>query len=274
MSFGTSPVASAPAPVDKSKYTLFNPTPQKDLRDINALYNGPYTVDAGHVQIEHVPVLYAYDHNAGSGGNTTATFLQLGATTFRLGLLNNLDLGATIAPRLEFRSHDRMTGVTTTQRGLGDLTLRTKLNFWGDDVGSTALGLVSFLKVPINQGGVGNPYFEGGMGLPLAVELPKGWWLGVTPELHIFHDINGGNGYHLDFFSTVFFWHKIYGNLSGYVESSNWASAEHGSAWISTVDVGLTYVWGVHLQLDAGAFIGASHAANDIAPFLGVSYRF
>ena len=261
-------------PVDKSRFTFFHPTPAESLRDMNALYNGPYTVDAGHVQSETVLGLYAHDRNSPAGSKVTTDFLSLGATTLRVGLLNNLDLGATFAPRIILRVHDRVAGTTTIQRGTGDLTLRAKLNLWGNDSGSTAFGLVGFVKLPTNQDRLGNNHVEGGIGFPLAAELPWGWWLGLTPEFHCFHDVNGGDGYHLNFASTAFLWHKITGSLSGYVESSNWISAEHGTPWLSTVDLGLTYVWGRHIQLDAGAYVGATRAANDITPFLGLSFRY
>ena len=274
MSFNTSPSPAPGTSVDKSQFNLFKPTPKENLRDINALYNGPYTVDAGHFQTETVVGLYAYDHNTEKGADFASSFTTYGSTTFRLGLLNNVDLGVTVVPHAEYRSRDRITGAIFSQSGFGDLTLRAKWNFWGDDAGSTAFGLVGFLKVPTSPIGVGNGYYEGGIGLPLAVELPKGWWLGITPEFHIFHDVNGGNGYHLNFNSTFFLWHQIVGNLSGYIESSNWITSEHPSPWISTLDLGVTYVYGKHLQLDGGAYIGMTPAANDIAPFLGISFRF
>lgn len=258
---------------DKSRFTLFNPTPGENLRDINALYNGPYTVDAGHLQIEAVALLYAHEHNTAKGADVTTSLLSFGSTTLRLGLLNNLDLGLTVPPHIQVRTRDRATGTTTTQSGVGDLTVRAKLNLWGNDGGSTAFGLVSFVKLPTNQDNLGNNHVEGGIGLPLSAELPWGWWLGVTPEFHCFHDA-GGHDYHLNFFSTVFLWHPIRGNLSGYVESANWVSTESGSPWISTLDVGVTYVWSRHVQLDLGAYIGVTRAANDISPFLGISYRF
>lgn len=258
---------------DKSRFTLFNPTPGENLRDINALYNGPYTVDAGHLQIEAVALLYAHEHNTANGADVTTSLLSYGSTTLRLGLLNDLDLGLTVPPHIQVRTRDRATGTTTTQSGVGDLTVRAKLNLWGNDGGSTAFGLVSFVKLPTNQDNLGNNHVEGGIGLPLSAELPWGWWLGVTPEFHCFHDA-GGHDYHLNFFSTVFLWHPIHGNLSGYVESANWVSTESGSPWISTLDVGVTYVCSRHVQLDLGAYIGVTRAANDISPFLGISYRF
>jgi len=260
-------------PPDKNRYTLFNPTPADQLRDINALYNGPYTVDAGHVQLETVPLLYIQEHSTADGADVMTRVYSYGSSTLRLGLLNNWDVGVTLAPHIRVRTHDRVADTVTKQSGLGDLTLRTKLNLWGNDGGSTAFGLVGFAKLPTNQDNLGNNHVEGGVGFPLAAELPWGWWLGVTPEFHWFHDVNG-EGYHLNFSSTAFLWHKIAGNLSGYIETANWVSAESGSPWISTLDLGLTYVWGKHVQLDAGAYIGLTRAANDFTPFIGIAFRY
>lgn len=266
-------LGGAAAAIDKSHFNLFKPTPSEHLRDMNALFNGPYTVDAGYVQLETVAVLYSYDHDTAGGADSTTKYFSFGSTALRLGLLNNVDVGATIAPHIRVRTRDRVSGASTTQNGFGDVTLRAKINLWGNDGGSTAFGLSPFLKLPTNQDGLGNRYVEGGLGLPLAIELPWEWWLGVTPEFHCFHNVSGG-GCHLNFASTAFLWHKIAGDFSGYIESSNWISTERGSPWISTVDLGLTYVWGTHVQLDAGAYIGVTRAAADITPFLGISFRF
>jgi Putative MetA-pathway of phenol degradation len=258
---------------DKSQFHLFKPTPKELLRDMNALYNGPYTVDAGHVQVESVLGLYAHDHYTGDGSDVTTRFLSLASTTIRLGLLNNWDLGVTVPPHIVLKTHDHIAGSHRTQSGVGDTVLRSKLNFWGDDGGSTAFGLVTFAKLPTSQDGIGNEHVEGGVAFPVALELPRGWWLGITPEFQCFHDVND-RGYHMNFASTVFLWHPIVGNLSGYVESANWVSAEPGSPWISTLDLGFTYVWGRHVQLDLGTYIGLTRAANDITPFFGFSFRF
>jgi hypothetical protein len=268
------PTLGGEAPkADKSQYTLFHPTPRDLLRDINALYNGPYTVDAGHVQLEIVPVLFAYDCNAPGGAPVTTKFLSLGGSTLRLGLLNNWDIGATFAPRWELRTRNRVTGERTTQQGIGDLTLRTKLNLYGNDGGPRAFGLTGFIKLPTNQDNLGNRHVEGGMGLPVALELPKGWWLGITPEFQWFHDFYG-DGHHFNFASTAFLWHSIAGNLSGYVEFYDWVSAERDVPWVGTVNVGLTYIVNKYIQLDAGAYIGVTRSANDITPFLGIAFRY
>ena len=56
--------ATSPVP-DKSRFTLFNPTPRALMRDMDTdrpdTTESPYTVDAGHVQIEFSLTEYARD---------------------------------------------------------------------------------------------------------------------------------------------------------------------------------------------------------------------
>jgi hypothetical protein len=64
------------------------------------------------------------------------------------------------------------------------------------------------------------------------------------------------------------------GELSGYVEFFSSVSTEDDSEWIGTVDLGLTYGVSADIQLDAGVNIGVTRAADDINPFVGISWRF
>src|SRR5438034_3037584 len=93
--------ASALAAVtDKSQFTLFNPTPQDLMRPMNTdrpdVTESPYTVDAGHVQLELSLLEYTYDDDG------TSQFSQFSVTpaNFKVGLLNNTDLQFVFEPYL------------------------------------------------------------------------------------------------------------------------------------------------------------------------------
>src|SRR5258706_4958287 len=64
------PISGQPA-VDKSAFHLFNPTPANDLREMDTDGPGatesPYTVDAGHFQVEMALVSYTTDNNSSGG---------------------------------------------------------------------------------------------------------------------------------------------------------------------------------------------------------------
>jgi hypothetical protein len=66
----------------------------------------------------------------------------------------------------------------------------------------------------------------------------------------------------------------IIGDLAGFVEFFSAVSTEEDSEWIGTVDVGLTYALTEDIQLDAGVYIGVTRSADDVNPFLGLSWRF
>ena len=67
--FASSLVAAAISPVpDKSSHTLFNPTPDTLMREMSTdrpdASESPYTVDAGHYQMESDLIARTRDHDA------------------------------------------------------------------------------------------------------------------------------------------------------------------------------------------------------------------
>jgi hypothetical protein len=266
--------ASEPA-ADKSRYNFFNPTPRELMRDLSAdrpdLTESPYTVDAGHFQIEMDLVNYSHDrHNR---DRETIDSYSVAAVNLKAGLLNNVDLQLILEPYISTRIKDRSTGSTSKHNGFGDITTRLKVNLWGNDGGETALALMPFIKLPTNQDDVGNEAVEGGLIVPFAMELPAGWGLGAQTEVDFIED-GDEDGYHAEFINTVALGRDIVGNLAGYVEFFSLVSTESDSDWIGSVNGGLTYAVNADLQLDGGVNFGVTRAADDITPFVGVTWRY
>lgn len=264
---------SAPPKIDKNGYNLFNPTPRTALREMEALYRNPYTVDAGHAQIETYVVGYAYERQTATGADGRTETWRVAPTTLKLGLLNSVDIELETSPYTRVRTVDRLTGTTSTRSGFGDLIPRAKFNLWGNDGGPSAAALLPFIKIPTSQDGLGNNSVEAGLGLPIGLQLPFQWWLQLSPELSLLRNVDDG-GYSPGFSNTIYLWHAIAGKLSGYIEFSSWVSFERTSGWIGTIDFGMTYMIGRDIQLDAGVLIGVTRAAPVANPFLGVSARF
>ncbi|KAF0180186.1 MAG: hypothetical protein FD161_964 [Limisphaerales bacterium] len=267
---------AADAPPDKSQYHLFNPTPPQWLREMSTdrpdKTESPYTVDAGHFQIEMDLVNYSYDkYNPARDGTIVRTW-GIAPINLKVGLLNNLDVQLVLQPHTYVHTSDPAAGVSK-QRGFGDLVTRVKWNLWGDDGGATAFALMPYLKLPTNQDQLGNHSVEFGLIAPLAVELPAGWGMGLMTQLDVVRDTTS-SGYHPEFVNTVTFGHDIVGDLGGYVEFYSSVSAERGSSWVGTVDLGLTYALTKNIQLDAGINLGVTRAADDWNPFVGISWRF
>src|SRR5688572_24804065 len=73
---------------DKSGYTFANPVPAAELRELSTdrpdQTESPYTVDAGHFQVESDLVNYTRDRD----GNIRTTDLSLAALNLKVGLTN------------------------------------------------------------------------------------------------------------------------------------------------------------------------------------------
>jgi hypothetical protein len=263
--------------VDKNQYHLFNPTPRELMREMSTdrpdKTESAYTVDAGHFQFEMDVLNYSYDRDNGLPGDTTIESVAIAPINLKLGLCNRADVQLVLEPYTSVRTHMRATRQVEKQRGFGDVTVRLKGNMWGNDGGLTALALMPYVKLPTNQDDLGNNSVEGGLIVPLAVELPWGWGMGVMTQFDFIRD-ESGSGHHPEFVNTVTFAHDIVGNLGGYVEFFSAVSTERGSEWIGTVDAGLTYALTEDIQLDAGINIGVTRSADDWNPFLGISWRF
>ena len=270
-------IAANAASPDKSQYNLLNPTPRELMREMVTdrpdKTESPYTVDAGHYQLEMDVFNYSVDHYNGIPGDQRFEALAIAPINIKAGVLNNLDVQLILQPYISLRDHNVAARVVNEERGFGDLISRVKLNFWGNDSGPTAFGVMPYIKLPTNTDHVGNNSVEGGVIFPFAASLPYAFAIGFMTELDIKRDVLG-DGHHPEFVNTITFGRDIVGNLAGFVEFSSSVSTESGSEWVGTFDCGLTYMLTRDMQLDAGVFLGVTRSAPDINPFLGFSWRF
>jgi hypothetical protein len=272
-----SPVPAATESMDKRQFHLFNPTPAAHLRELSTdrpdKTESAYTVDAGHFQVEMDLVTFERDHDTAAGADVVTESWAVSPVNLKVGLLNNLDFQLVLETYNHVRTQDRVSGTTTTQRGFGDVTPRLKWNLWGNDEGATALAAMPFVKFPSNQDHLGNNAVEGGIIFPLAVDLGRGFGLGMITQFDFVQNSDNSR-YHPEFINTVTLGHDIIGRLGGYVEFWSLVSTESGSEWQGTVDLGLTYGLTDNVQLDAGVNLGVTRSAPDVQPFLGLSFRF
>jgi hypothetical protein len=272
-------VSAAESAADKTRFNLFNPTPSALLRELATdrpdKTECPFTVDAGHIQVESDLAVYSRDRDRDRGEDSQTDAWSLAAVNIKFGLTNSSDFQVVLEPFLRVKSVDRSTQPATVERnrGFGDVTLRYKVNFWGNDGGSSALGLMPFVKLPTSQHGLGNRAVEAGVILPYNRSLAGGWELGTQLELDVMSNEKRG-GHHAEYVSSITFGHDLAGALGGYVEVFSQHSAQRGSRWVGTLDLGLTYGVSRDIQLDAGVNLGLSDAAADVEFFSGISVRF
>jgi hypothetical protein len=249
---------------DKSQYSLLNPTPREHMREMSTdrpdTTESPYTVDAGHVQIE--TTLFGFAKDDGVEGYT------FGDVNFKVGLTNRTDLQL-IVPFFERESG----GDAADGSGIGDLTVRWKWNLWGNDGGQTALALMPFVKTPTAGHDLGNDEVEGGLIIPLSVSLGERVGLGVMAEFDIVHDEASGD-HKMDFLNTVTCGFDLTERWGAYIEFVSVATTREDASWEGYANGGLTYAVTDDFVLDAGVVVGVNDAAEDFATFVGFSYRY
>ncbi len=271
--------AGSPAPAsapDKSGFTVFNPTPVADLRplctDRPTKSTGPCTVDAGHFQVESDLFNVTID----TAGPTSIDTYLITNPTLKLGLTNSIDVEASISPYEIVTVRDHATGLRTSHGGVGDLYLRVKWNLLGDDSGNLAIAIVPYIKAPTADHIIGNGALEGGVIVPVSINLPKGWSLVVDPEVDDLRNADD-NGRHANTSGLVSFSHAVSKEVTASVEL--WSDVNldpTGTVTQASFDLGLAWIPSKipTFQLDGGVNLGLDRSTPAAQLYVGASKRF
>ncbi len=276
MAAGLLALAGAAAAADKSGYSLANPVPRALLRELSTdrpdQTESPYTVDAGHFQVELDFFNYTRDHATAGGADVHRRDWSVAPLNLKAGLTNRMDLQLMIDPAVSSRVEDRGAGTTEKVSGFGDVTTRLKINFWGNDGGRTAFAMMPFVKWPLPASGIRNGETEGGVIFILGFELPAGWGAAVMTEVDFVSDGTGGRD--TEWLNTITFAHDLTDRLGGYLEFVAVTGDAPGFKWQGQFDAGLTYAINDDTQFDLGCNFGITASAPDYQPFVGLSRRF
>ena len=261
---------------DKNQYNLFNPVPDDQLRPMTldgpGATESPYTVDAGHFQLEMT--LYnqgSYEEDF-DGVAYSYKWWGIGPITLKLGLLNHLDVQLILEP-YSHAVESEAGNYRIEQSGIGDTSLRFKLNLWGNDGGRTALAVIPYFKFPTSEAGLGNDHFEGGIVLPFSLELPGEIYLGLTSKIGSIKE-EGDANYHAAYENSVSLSRTLLGNLEGYVEFFSEVSAQPASQWIGTFDTGIAYWLSEDLQVNTSVEVGVNRWSPDWHFGVGMAWRY
>lgn len=223
----------------------------------------PFTIDAGHVQLELEAASYTRDRSEG----VRTTEWALAPFNLRYGLTSRTEFAVLVSPhqRVSTRSPG---GPRTTVRGFGATTLRTKVNFQGNDGGGTAYGMIADLKLPTAAAGLDNDKVEGALTFPAAYEVGAGWSGGAMTSVEF---VSTDTGRRAVWVNTVTFARELAENLGAFVELT---SAVGDGAHRATFNCGVTRRLGPRLQLDGGVNVGLSRSAADLTVFAGLARKF
>ncbi len=254
------------ADASAADHSWSNPVPRGELRALSTdrpdATESPFTVDAGHVQIEASVAAY-------SRVDAVTTEWNVAPVNVRVGLRSDFELQFLFDGYLQSRTAASATAPVMTRTGFGDVTLRAKYNCWGNSGSGSAFGILPFLKLPTNSGGVGNRSFEGGLILPVSLSFGV-WSVSAMTEIEWVRN-SADNGYAAAWTNSVSIGRELSSKLAAFAEL---ASTAGEGGHVFGFNCGLTYAVHADLQLDCGANFGLSRAAPDLAVFGGVTVRY
>jgi hypothetical protein len=264
---------------DRSQYTLFNPVPDRLLRELTTdrpdITESPFTVDAGHMQIEST--LFGFARSARDANGAISDSYELGTTNIRIGLTSNTEAGVIWQPYGVVRTHGGPAG-TVQQSGIGGLEVRGKVNLWGNDTygkpGSSALALLPFVVFPTDRhNGISPEFAEGGLIVPFTLKLSEKFELATNAGITWTRD-DAAAAYHAEYLASASLSYAWNEKLSTYYEVAGRFHTGDPRGDIVVLNTGVTYQLGKNVQLDAGVNLGVTPAADRINPFTGLSVRF
>lgn len=130
----------------------------------------PISVDKGHYQLEMDFFNMTRDRERDGGLDLRTTESAISAFNFKYGLTDNTDIQFVLDTYLRSKTKNMRTGAVLDKiDGVGDLTIRYKYNFFGND-GGNAFALMPFVKLPTNSNGLENKKVEGGVIIPYAID--------------------------------------------------------------------------------------------------------
>lgn len=258
---------------DKSQYHIFNPTPRDEMREMvsdQTLFTyTPFTVDAGHFQIEADIVDYYYDHFKKGGQDIKTEGWSFGLMTLKAGLCDRADLQLSFSPLYEeFTTRDRVAGTRTKDSGFGDITLGSKINLWGNDGGNTALALVPYVTFPTAYY---NNEYAGGIDVPFTIQMPWKVRLGLLSGIE-FYD-NAANDLHARFYNGISLRRPVAfeDRLDLYAEFFTGIREEDGD-WFGLVNAGVAFQLTKNTEIHLGSAFGVKNT-DDFNPYIGFSWR-
>lgn len=261
-----------PSPYDSAHFSWRKPVPRNRLRELQpdrpGVTESPFTVDAGHFQLEMDALRLV---NGGAGNDDRRRELHLAYSMLKLGLSRRTDVQLEVP--LYSVARQRPADAPDWQErhaGFGDVTVRVKHNFLGDDQdGSLAMSVIGYVRLP-SGGAAGDGAAEYGAVLPIDIELSDKANLEAQLETDLNYDREQGQRYVRFIPSTALeydFTEKV-GLVTEAV--AMWNTEQR--RWLASTNIAPIFKLTPNLQLDLGTHI-ALNRLTDHEYFVGLTFR-
>ncbi len=224
----------------------------------------PATVEPGRFLLEMDALSLVIDRE----GLEKFTAVGAGLALVTTGITENWDVQ--VGAELYISQRYESGNFTERNTGIGDVYVRTKWNFYSDEMLSMAV--IPFVKIPTNSGGVGNDSVEGGIILPWEVYLVGGFTMNAMVELDFVRNA-ADDGYDALWYASASVGRSFTSRLSVYAELD--AQKTSGdSSWQSTLGVGAYLAISEVLSWDFAMYRGLSRNAPDWNPVVHLNIGF
>jgi hypothetical protein len=270
--------AAAAADPSQTHYSFFNRTPAESMREMTTDRLGatetPYTINAGHAQVETDLIRYSITSDESFGTVRDYTFYGW-APKLRFGLCERAEVQLQAAYshfQTDFTNPTFPAANYSYSEHWWMLTPAVKINILGNDEGPFALALTPFVTTPLTKPDYLTTEF--GLKVPLAIKLPEDFSLRLMSGFQTMEVQTSSRRYDTYFVRNSINLSKRFEKLTVYTEFATALVASRPDRWGGFVDFGAGYQVTKDLQLDAGIAFGVTDNSADYNPFAGFSYRF
>jgi len=229
----------------------------------------PYTVDEGAIQLELGFLDITTDDDF-----DTLKFLPL---LLKIGLTESMDFELGFEPYVDF---DPDPG--DDDEGIGDTTLRLKINLWNNSTGAPgskrlmdgdALALIPFIRLPTGTDDIGAEKVEGGILAPWSAPLSDTIDLTVMAGVDFVYD-GADDSYDTELITSGALDFELQEDLSVYTELVTVLTTDAGHDHRALLGGGVMFALNPGAVMDAGILIGLNNDAEDFRFTTGITVRF
>lgn len=227
----------------------------------------PETVDPGKVLFEVDGVRLSFDR-AGPAGNKYEA-VAVADTIVSVGISPSFDVQAGFG--FYHRETFEFGGVRDSHSGLGDVSFRMKWTFWRNDNWGAAAAVIPYVKVPVNNDGIGNDSVEGGFIVPWAMRMGGGVTAGAMFQWDHARNAND-DGYDAYWTVTGIVQQDLPLGLNIYAEMMFEATSDKFSGWAGSLGAGAKWQLTQSVQVDYELIRGLNRRATDWTHVLRVDW--